>query len=162
MDRIAAIDLAALRALWTDPPDDFPTDDAPIWWEVWLRSDGEGQELQMRFLHPYSILRVLAACPMNANAPVDWQFGPVVCSGWADERQFLAGARRTQTFLIATEGSSDTHILERAFSLLRPGLKDFFRFIDMSEGHPFPGTGNLVRFARGLAKIDRSLDSRMR
>ena len=108
----------------------------------------------MTFLHPYSILRVLAECPMNANAQVDWQFGPVVCSGWADESQFLAGPRRTQTFLIATEGSSDTHILEHALSLLRPGIKDFFRFIDMRDGHPFPGTGNLVRFARGLAKID--------
>ena len=108
----------------------------------------------MAFLRPYSILRVLAECPMNANAQVDWQYGPVVCSGWADERDFLAGARRTQTFLIATEGSSDTHILERAFSLLRPGIKDFFRFIDMSDGHPFPGAGNLVKFARGLAKID--------
>ena len=55
---------------------------------------------------------------------------------------------------IATEGSLDTHILEHALSLLRPGIKDFFRFIDMRDGHPFPGTGNLVRFARGLAKID--------
>ena len=108
----------------------------------------------MMFLHPYSILRVLAECPMNANAQVDWQFGPVVCSGWADECQFLPGPQRTQTFLIATEGSSDTHILEHALSLLRPGIKDFFRFIDMKDGHPFPGTGNLVRFARGLAKID--------
>ena len=108
----------------------------------------------MAFLHPYSFLRVLAECPMNANAQVDWHFGPVVRSGWADECEFFAGARRTQTFLIATEGSSDTHILERAFSMLRPGIKDFFRFIDMSDGHPFPGTGNLVKFARGLAKID--------
>ena len=108
----------------------------------------------MMFLHPYSILRVLAECPMNANAQVDWQFGPVVGSGWADERQFLPGPLRTQTFLIATEGSSDTHILEHAFSLLRPGIKNFFRFIDMRDGHPFPGTGNLMRFARGLAKID--------
>ena len=108
----------------------------------------------MMFLQPYSILRLLAECPMNGNACVDWQFGPVVCSGWADEGQFCAGVRRTQTFLIATEGSSDTHILERAFSILRPGIKDFFRFIDMSDGHPFPGTGSLVKFARGLAKID--------
>ena len=108
----------------------------------------------MMFLHPYSILRVLAECPMNANAQVDWQFGPVVCSGWADESQFLAGPRRTQTFLIATEGSSDTHILEHALSLLRPGIKDFFRFIDMRDGYPFTGAGNLVKFAHGLAKID--------
>ena len=108
----------------------------------------------MMFLNPYSILRVLAECPMNANAQVDWQFGPVVCSGWAAERHFLPGPSRTQTFLIATEGSSDTHILKHAFSLLRPGIENFFRFIDMKDGHPFPGTGNLVKFARGLAKID--------
>ena len=46
VDRIAAIDLAPLRALWTDAPEDFPTDDAPIWWEVWLRSDGERHDIQ--------------------------------------------------------------------------------------------------------------------
>ena len=91
---------------------------------------------------------------MNANARVDWQFGPVVCSGWADEREFLAGPQRTQTFLIATEGSSDAHILEHAFLMLRPEIKDFFRFIDMTDGHPFPGAGSLVRFADGLTKID--------
>ncbi len=46
VDRIAAIDLASLRALWTDAPEDFPTDDTPLWWEVWLRSDGNGHEIQ--------------------------------------------------------------------------------------------------------------------
>jgi hypothetical protein len=38
--------------------------------------------------------------------------------------------------------------------MLRPGISDFFRFIDVSESHPFSGTGNLVKFAEGLAKID--------
>ena len=46
VDRIAAIDLATLRALWTDAPKDFPADDTPIWWEVWLRSDGAGHEVR--------------------------------------------------------------------------------------------------------------------
>ncbi len=46
VDRIAAIDLALLRALWTDAPEDFPTDDTPLWWEVWLRSHGNGHEIQ--------------------------------------------------------------------------------------------------------------------
>lgn len=41
-----------------------------------------------------------------------------------------------------------------AFSILRPDVADFFRFIDMSDGHPFPGAGNLVKFAKGLVKID--------
>jgi hypothetical protein len=56
--------------------------------------------------------------------------------------------------LIATEGSSDVHILNHAIKLLRPDVADFFRFIDVSERHPFSGTGSLVRFAEGLAKID--------
>ena len=42
-------------------------------------------------------------------------------------------ARRTQTFLIATEGSSDVHILKQALALLRPGIEDFFRFIDVRK-----------------------------
>ena len=59
-----------------------------------------------------------------------------------------------QTFLVATEGSSDTNILRHAFAMLRPEIGDFFRFIDVSERHPFPGTGNLLKFAEGLVKID--------
>lgn len=105
-------------------------------------------------LHPYSVLRLLAEGAGNAHAPVIWQYGPLVEAGWATEAEFFANARRSETFLIATEGSSDVHILKHALSLLRPGIADFFRFIDVSEGHPFSGTGNLLKFAEGLAKID--------
>ncbi len=103
-------------------------------------------------LHPYSVLRMLAKA--NGDAPVVWQYGPLVEGGYAPEREFVPHARRTETFLIATEGSSDVHILKHALALLRPGIADFFRFIDVSESHPFSGTGNLVKFAEGLAKID--------
>jgi hypothetical protein len=105
-------------------------------------------------LHPYSVLRLLAEAKANQEAPVVWQYGPLVQAGWATEREFVPHARRSETFLIATEGSSDVHILKRALELLRPGIADFFRFIDVSESHPFSGTGNLVKFAEGLAKID--------
>lgn len=44
--------------------------------------------------------------------------------------------------------------MKRAIDILRPELSDFFRFIDISERHPFSGAGSLVRFAEGLAKID--------
>ncbi len=51
-----------------------------------------------------------------------WQYGPLVEAGWATEREFVPHARRTETFLIATEGSSDVHILKHALALLcRPG-----------------------------------------
>ena len=105
-------------------------------------------------MHPYSVLRILAEKKANENAPVVWQYGPLVQAGWATEKEFRSGARRTETFLIATEGSSDVHVLKHALALLRPEIADFFRFIDVSESHPFSGTGNLVRFAEGLAKID--------
>jgi hypothetical protein len=100
------------------------------------------------------MMRLLADTKANENAPVVWQYGPLVEAGWATEREFVAGARRAETFLIATEGSSDVHILKHGLALLRPAVADFFRFIDVSESHPFSGTGNLVKFAEGLAKID--------
>jgi len=105
-------------------------------------------------LHPYSVLRLLAEAKANEEASVVWQYGPLVQAGWAMEREFVPHARRTETFLIATEGSSDVYILKHALELLRPEIADFFRFIDVSENHPFSGTGNLVKFAEGLAKID--------
>lgn len=105
-------------------------------------------------LHPYSVMRLLAEGKGNDNAAVIWQYGPLVNAGWATKQEFVPCARRTETFLIATEGSSDVHILKHALALLRPGIADFFRFIDVSESHPFSGTGNLVKFAEGLAKID--------
>ncbi|MBZ4329651.1 HEPN/Toprim-associated domain-containing protein [Corallococcus sp. AS-1-12] len=105
-------------------------------------------------IHPYSVLRVLATRTDNLDATVVWQYGPLVESGWASAEEFPTGARRTETFLVATEGSSDAHILKHAFTLLKPEIADFFRFIDVSERHPFSGTGNLLKFAEGLAKID--------
>lgn len=105
-------------------------------------------------LHPYSVLRLLAESEKNRREQVTWQYGPLVDAGWASKREFVPNARRNQTFLIVTEGSSDAHILRHALSLLRPEIVDFFRFVDMREGYPFSGAGNLVRFAQGLSKID--------
>lgn len=105
-------------------------------------------------LNPYLLLRLLAENPVNSETEVIWQYGPLVENGWAKADEFEPHARRTETFLIATEGSSDAHILRHALELLRPEILDFFRFIDVTERHPFAGTGNLVKFAEGLAKID--------
>jgi HEPN/Toprim N-terminal domain 1 len=110
--------------------------------------------LLVGFLHSYTLLRLLAENEANLTARLEWQYGPLVSNGYAQETEFVPGARRRQTYLIATEGSSDTHILKQAFYLLRPEIADFFRFIDVSERHPFSGIGSLVKFAEGLAKID--------
>ena len=106
------------------------------------------------FLHPYNALRLLAENERNLDADLEWRYGLLISNGWAVEAEFVPEARRAQTFLIATEGSSDTHIIKHAISLLRPEIADFFRFVDVSEEYPFTGAGNLVRFAQGLAKID--------
>lgn len=109
---------------------------------------------KLGILSPASMLHVFALNPENADAEVIWQFGPIVTSGWVDREAFQAGARRTQTILVATEGASDARILRRALDLLRPDVADFFRFIDGDERHHFWGTGNLVKFAEGLLRID--------
>ncbi|KZE53901.1 hypothetical protein J3A72_001448 [Stenotrophomonas sp. PvP093] len=106
------------------------------------------------FLPAYAVLRLLAENPANLDLSVIWRYGPLVEAGWADASDFVPCTRREQTVLIATEGSSDVHILKLAIKLIRPEVADFFRFIDVSERHPFSGTGSLVKFAEGLAKID--------
>ena len=75
-------------------------------------------------LHPYALLRVLAGNYENLEAEVVWQYGPLVEAGWARESEFASGARRVQTFLVATEGSSDAHVLKHAFALLQPEIAD--------------------------------------
>ncbi|MBW9089844.1 hypothetical protein JNB91_18685 [Rhizobium wenxiniae] len=101
-----------------------------------------------------SMLSIFAQDPRNAEAEVVWQFGNLVNAGWAARGDFVAGADRKQTILVATEGASDSRILRRALDLLRPDVADFFRFIDGDERHHFWGTGNMVRFAEGLVRID--------
>lgn len=106
------------------------------------------------FLHPYSALRLLAENEHNLDQDVIWQYGPLVHNGWAKESEFQENARRMQRFLIVTEGHTDAEILDLAIQTIRPEIYDFFSFIDMTEGHPFGGTGNLQKFAKGLAQMD--------
>lgn len=105
-------------------------------------------------LSPYSMLQVFGQSESNLNAQVVWEYGPLVSAGWANVSDFAAGASRPQTILVATEGTTDSRILKRAFAMLRPDIADFFRFVDVDEKHPFWGTGNLVKFAEGLIRID--------
>lgn len=105
-------------------------------------------------LGPYATLRLLAECADNLKLPVEWGYAPLVNSGWIEPEAVRTGPTRHQRTLVATEGSSDVHILSHALKLLRPEVADFFQFIDISERHPFSGIGSLVNFAEGLAKID--------
>jgi hypothetical protein len=45
VDRIAALRLATLEALWTDAQEVYPSGTETIWWEVWLRRH-DGKEIE--------------------------------------------------------------------------------------------------------------------
>jgi len=104
-------------------------------------------------LSPYTIIRLLAANPTAQDLPVTWQFADVAEGGWAPRAAFDAPLKQSRRFLMVTEGSSDVNILRHGLNLLYPDLTDFFDFVDMQEGYPFSGTGNLYNFIRGLISI---------
>lgn len=105
-------------------------------------------------LSAYAMLHIFGLSEANADAEVVWQYGPIVHAGWVDVEAFKAGVPRRSRILVATEGTSDARIIRHALDLLQPDVEDFFRFIDANERHPFWGTGNLVKFAEGLIRID--------
>jgi hypothetical protein len=107
----------------------------------------------MENLNPWNILRLVAENPVNLDCPVTWYYADVVDEGWAEESSMLPNLLPAQRFLIVTEGSTDAKILAKALTILRPEVCDFFYFVDMEEGYPFTGTGNLHRFCQGLASI---------
>lgn len=112
-----------------------------------------GVEHAMENLSPYVILHLLADNPAAKELPVNWAFKDVEEGGWARRAEFVRPLDRTRKFLIVTEGSSDAAILKHALKLLMPHIADFFEFVDMDEGYPFSGTGNLYRFVQGLVSI---------
>lgn len=101
-----------------------------------------------------SMLQIFALNAANAEIEVTWEFGPIVHAGWVQREAFQPGARQKQKILIATEGASDARIIRRSLDILRPDVADFFNFVDVDERHHFWGTGNLVKFAEGLLRID--------
>lgn len=118
-----------------------------------LRPDHWEIDVLIDQFNPYSKLRMFAENPENHNECVNWDFTPLIESGWAERSYFTAGIEPSQRFLIVTEGSSDAKIINKAINLFRPHIADFFSFVDMEEGYPFTGTGNLYRFTQGLVSI---------
>ena len=118
-----------------------------------LRPDHWEVDLLLENFGANCALRLLAENPANLSLDVSWDFTPLVESGWAKRDGFRAGPSPEQCFLVVTEGSSDAKIIQKALQLFRPPIADFFRFVDMEEGYPFSGTGNLHKFTQGLISI---------
>jgi hypothetical protein len=107
----------------------------------------------MENMTPYGVLHLLADNPTAHGLSVNWQFNDVMEGGWAKRSEFVRPLSAGDRFLIVTEGSSDAHIIRHAFGLLHPQIADFFHYVDMQEGYPFTGTGNVYRFVQGLISI---------
>jgi hypothetical protein len=108
---------------------------------------------ELELIGAYILLRLFAENPQNKNVNIEWQSYDLIEAGWATEEEIFAEVDEKSKFLIVTEGSSDTLIIEKALQLLRPDIADFFSFVDMHNNYPFTGTGNLYNFCQGLVKI---------
>ncbi|KYK50418.1 hypothetical protein A1D31_20130 [Bradyrhizobium liaoningense] len=107
----------------------------------------------MENLSAYTVLHLLAQNPTASGLNVQWAFSDLETGGWAKRDDFVKPVDQGSRFLVVTEGSSDAAIIGKAFRLLRPHIADFFDFVDMEEGYPFSGTGNVFRFVQGLISI---------
>jgi hypothetical protein len=125
------------------------TDNADSYW-----SETSFLSARVCILSAESMLQVFALNVANAEVEVTWVFDPIVQAGWVHREAFQPGARQKQKVLIATEGASDARIIRRSLDVLRPDVADFFNFVDVDERHHFWGTGNLIKFAEGLLRIE--------
>ena len=107
----------------------------------------------MESLSAYTVLRLVAQNPLAQGLPVSWNFADLEEGGWSEREEFVKPVHQENRFLIVTEGSSDSEIIRHALKLLKPHVADFFEFVDMKEGYPFTGTGNLYNFTKGLIGI---------
>lgn len=125
-----------------------------------LKSFGQGPNVvewslsyALENLSSYSIIKMLSFNKLAKDLPVYWAFNDLEVGGWGRRSEFVKPLDQSNRFLIVTEGSSDASIIKHAFSILRPHICDFFDYVDMKEGYPFSGTGNLYNFVKGLISI---------
>jgi HEPN superfamily Toprim-like protein len=132
--------------------------DTPVIRESLGKEDGIQHHLRnvVQSLHPWVLLRFIAENPAHLELDVKWGFNDVVEGGWVPRESVVKSLSIEQQFLIVTEGSSDTSIISKSLQILRPGVADFFRFVDMSESYPFSGIGNVHNFCKGLICIGHS------
>ncbi|KAA9327235.1 hypothetical protein F0P96_18555 [Hymenobacter busanensis] len=104
-------------------------------------------------LDPLVLLRLFAENDKNQDIWLEWHTADLIEGGWATESELTGGVAKEGKFLIVTEGNTDTFIIKKAMEMTRPDVAGFFTFIDMEDGYPFTGSGNLFRFCQGLVSI---------
>jgi hypothetical protein len=91
--------------------------------------------------------------PKNLEAELVWRYFDLIEAGYFSSDEIYRPLETSQKFLVVTEGSSDTLVIESALKQIRPDIADYFYFVDMQNRYPFTGTGNMVNFAKGLNAI---------
>ncbi len=160
-DVLGTVDVASLSADYGEGSEDFGKffrrELAPrLGIDALVRDDRMGFHSfseAMENLSAYTVLHLLARNSRAVSLPLQWAFNDLDIGGYARREDFVRTLEPRARFLIVTEGSSDAAILRHALKLLRPHLADFFHFVDMEEGYPFSGTGNVFRFVQGLISI---------
>jgi len=127
-----------------DPSYHYDNGKKPDYWDV---------EILLNCLSPYSKLRLLAENSENLQLPIIWPFGQLVDAGWTTEDAVTSELSQHTKYLIITEGSSDTKIIQVALSTLGEDYQDFFQFIDVEKGQHFDGTESLYKFCKRLVSI---------
>ena len=97
------------------------------------------------------LLRLFMENPKNLELNLEWRTEDVIAGGYVND--ICPKLDDSDKFLIVTEGTSDTFVIQKALKLLKPDILDFFTFVDMEDNYPFTGTGNLFRFCQGLSSI---------
>ena len=151
-DALAGVDLNTISANYGEGGEDFGKffrrELAPrLGLDKRIEADlGKGGAISeaMENLSAYTILHLLARNSRACDLPVQWAFNDIEQGGYARREDFVRPLDPVDRFLIVTEGSSDAAILRHALKMLRPHVADFFDFVDMEEGYPFSGTGNLI------------------
>jgi hypothetical protein len=116
--------------------------------EANLKAASRSSKRDFEEAEPLLMLRMLAENEANLDLEVIWESEDEVVNP-----EEYCGIPKSRRFLVVTEGSSDSAIISRSLELLRPEIRDFFDFIDMSQNYPFTGSGSLTSFCKGLDKI---------
>lgn len=108
-------------------------------------------DLSDSFLPPLSILRIIAELHKDKELYVFLDYMELSRGGYIKKNNFLPQIK--PSFLILTEGKSDTEILQLSLQKLFPYIAPYFTFANIEE-NPFGGATNLVKFIKGLNCIN--------
>lgn len=119
---------------------------------------GKFHLLYLTSLHAFDFIQIVSTNNYILKQYLMLDYSDLVSSGYypnsALEDNDIRNIGQLEKFLIITEGSSDTTIIQKSMNTLRSDHSMFFDYINMTKDYPFTGAGNLVNFTNGLIKIN--------